>query len=95
MGIGMGADAAGLVRRLRRIEGQVRGLQRMLTAGAPCLQVLHQIAATRAALGEVGRLLAGRHLERCLEATVRSRQRQRRQRTVAELMEVLGRLARG
>lgn len=45
------------VTRLRRIEGQVRGIQRMVDAGAPCIDVLTQIAAARAALDAVGMMV--------------------------------------
>lgn len=86
------ADRAILRRRLRRIEGQIRGLQRMVEADAYCVDILHQVAAARAALQEVGRLLLGRHVERCVVDAVRSGNRRARDRKVAELLEVLSRL---
>ena len=54
-----------LVRRLRRIEGQVRGLQRMVDRQEPGLDVINQLVATRAALDAVGVLLLEGHLRRC------------------------------
>lgn len=48
---------ADVLRRLRRIEGQVRGLQRMVEEGEPCRDVLSQFKATRTALDSAGRLL--------------------------------------
>ncbi|MBI2469094.1 MAG: metal-sensitive transcriptional regulator [Candidatus Rokubacteria bacterium] len=86
------ADRATLRRRLRRIEGQIRGLQRMVEGDAYCVDVLHQVAAARAALQEVGRLLLGSHVERCVVDAVRSGNRRARDRKVAELLEVLARL---
>ena len=47
-------NPADLVARLRRVEGQVRGLQHMIERGEPCTDVLTQVAAARAALGAVG-----------------------------------------
>ena len=44
-----------LVTRLRKVEGQVRGLQHMIDRGDRCVDVLTQVAATRAALAAVGR----------------------------------------
>jgi DNA-binding FrmR family transcriptional regulator len=89
----MDAEAkATLRRRLRRIEGQVRGLQRMVEAEAYCIDVLHQVAAARAALAEVGRSLLGGHVERCVVDAVRSGSRRARDRKVAELLRVLGQL---
>lgn len=52
--------------RLRRIEGQVRGLQRMLAEGRVCEEVLTQLMAVRSSLDQVGVLLMEMHLERCL-----------------------------
>lgn len=86
---------ATLLRRLRRVEGQVRGLQRMVEAEAYCIDVLHQVAAARAALAEVGRALLGGHVERCVVAAVRSGTRQARDRKVAELLRTLSRLNGG
>jgi DNA-binding FrmR family transcriptional regulator len=92
-GARVGADApATVVRRLRRIEGQVRGLQRMVEAEAHCLDVLHQVAAARAALGEVGKLLLGRHLARCVVEAARSGSARTRSRRLGELRRTLARL---
>lgn len=55
-----------LLARLRRIEGQVRGLQRMLEENRDCAEVAQQVAATRAALDRVAMDLIGAGLERCV-----------------------------
>ena len=52
--------------RLRRIEGQVQGLQRMVESGRDCEEVLTQVMAVRSSLDQVGLLLMERHIERCL-----------------------------
>jgi DNA-binding FrmR family transcriptional regulator len=83
---------ATLRRRLRRVEGQVRGLQRMVEREAYCLDILHQVAAVRAALAEVGRALLGGHVERCVVDAVRSGSARVRDRKVAELLRALARL---
>ncbi len=56
----------GVTTRLRRIEGQVQGLQRMLESGRDCEEVLTQIMAVRSSLDQVGLLLMERHIEKCL-----------------------------
>ena len=56
----------GVTTRLRRIEGQVQGLQRMLESGRECEEVLTQIMAVRSSLDQVGLLLIERHIERCV-----------------------------
>jgi DNA-binding FrmR family transcriptional regulator len=52
--------------RLRRIEGQVRGIQKMLEEGRDCEDMLTQTMATRSALDQVGARIMEYHLDRCL-----------------------------
>jgi DNA-binding FrmR family transcriptional regulator len=56
----------GVATRLRRIEGQVQGIQRMLESGRECEEVLTQIMAVRSSLDQVGLLLMEDHIERCI-----------------------------
>jgi DNA-binding FrmR family transcriptional regulator len=56
---------ADLIRRLKRVEGQVRGLQRMLEEGRSCSEVLVQLTALREALNKVGVGIIVRHMESC------------------------------
>jgi len=58
--------AEDIATRLRRIEGQIRGIQRMLEEGRECEDMLTQTMATRSALDQVGARLMEFHLERCL-----------------------------
>jgi len=53
--------------RLRRIEGQLRGLQRMVEEGAACPDILTQVAAATAAIKKVGAIIIHAHMEECLE----------------------------
>jgi CsoR family transcriptional regulator, copper-sensing transcriptional repressor len=59
-----------LQNRLRRIEGQVRGLQRMVDEEAYCIDVLTQIASVVAALEKVGTILLKDHVEHCVRRAV-------------------------
>ena len=77
--------------RLRRIEGQVQGLQRMITADAYCVDILLQISAVQGALEQVQKLLLGRHVESCVADAFRSGSRGERQRKIDELLEVFSR----
>ncbi len=56
-----------LMVRLRRAEGQLRGVQRMLDEGAPCDDVLVQLAAVTAALDQVGLHLIGERFRQCTQ----------------------------
>jgi len=79
--------------RLRRIEGQVQGLQRMIAADAYCVDILLQISAVQGALAQVQKLLLGRHIESCVADALRSGSRGERQRKVDELLDVFSRFA--
>src|SRR3989449_11255070 len=68
--------------RLRRIEGQVQGLQRMLENDAYCVDILLQISAVQGALEQCQKLLLGRHIESCVADAMRSGSRNDRQQKV-------------
>ena len=77
--------------RLRRIEGQVQGLQRMIAADAYCVDILLQVSAVQGALEQVQKLLLGQHIESCVADALRSGSRAERQRKVDELLDVFSR----
>ena len=60
------------LKRLRRIEGQVRGLQKMVEADRYCADILTQISSVHEALRAVGRELVRNHLKHCAAAAIRS-----------------------
>ena len=88
-----GAHKAQLLRRLRRIEGQVRGLQRMVEAEKYCVDVLNQIAAVKAALDRVGLMLLEAHTRGCVARALREGDPEA-QRSIRELTEVILRFLR-
>ena len=55
-----------LISRLRRIEGQVRGLQRMVEEGQDCEDIITQLSAARGALDRVGFMILSHRMEECL-----------------------------
>lgn len=74
--------------RLRRIAGQVGGIQRMLDEGRYCVDVLLQIAAVQAALAQVGRVILTAHVETCLVDAIRSGNEEDRHEKLDELVRV-------
>lgn len=80
--------------RLRRIEGQVQGIQRMVEEDRSCVDILLQLTAVQGAVEQVQKLLLGQHLESCVLEAVRSSNVRDRQKKVDELLDVLGRFAR-
>lgn len=79
-----------LTKRLRRIEGQVRGLQKMVDEERYCADVLVQIASVQEALRSVGRILLQNHLTHCVSDAIRSGDAGEGERAVAELVELWG-----
>lgn len=74
------------VTRLRRIGGQVQGIQRMLEEDKYCVDVLLQVAAVQGALEQLAKLVLGRHIESCVQAAFRTGGRRARARKIEELM---------
>lgn len=66
----MQADSAAIRARLRRIEGQVRGLQRMVDEDAYCIDILTQISSANRALQAVALELLDAHLEHCVRDAI-------------------------
>ncbi|HEY2891292.1 MAG TPA: metal-sensitive transcriptional regulator [Dongiaceae bacterium] len=83
---------AACLKRLSRIEGQIRGLTGMVKDDRYCIDVVTQIAAARAALKRVEELVLKDHVAHCVEHAIASGDRSEQRRKVAELMEVLGRV---
>lgn len=59
-------DQEGLVRRLNRIEGQVRGIRRMIEEQRSCIEVLQQLAAAEAALNRISLAVFKHHVDHCV-----------------------------
>ena len=76
-------------RRLRAIEGQVRGLARMVEDDRPCLEVLMQLSAAQEALSQVGKLVTRNYLENCVTDALKSNDPQEQARAYDDLMSVI------
>jgi DNA-binding FrmR family transcriptional regulator len=59
------------IRRLKAAEGQLRGVQEMIEAQRPCLEVLTQLAAAQSALRQVSRIVLRNYLENCATQAIR------------------------
>lgn len=85
---------AAALARLRRIEGQVRGLQRMLEEERYCADVLTQVSSVHEALRGVARILFRNHLEHCAASAIQSGDPEQAGAMYDELVELLYRNAR-
>jgi DNA-binding FrmR family transcriptional regulator len=79
--------------RLRRIEGQVQGVRRMVEEDKYCVDILLQLAAVQGAVEQVQKLVLGQHIESCVADAMRSGNPRDRQRKVGELLDVFSRFA--
>jgi DNA-binding FrmR family transcriptional regulator len=75
--------------RLRRIEGQLRGLQKMVAEERYCADVLVQIASVQEALRGAGRALLDNHLRHCATEAIRSNSSERAEAMYAELLDLV------
>ena len=80
-----------LVNRLNRIEGQVRGITRMVADGRYCVDILTQLQAVRAALGKVETAILQEHLGKCIEGAIAGGDAEQQRAKVNELIQLLER----
>jgi CsoR family transcriptional regulator, copper-sensing transcriptional repressor len=81
-------------KRLGRIEGQVRGLARMVEEDRYCIDIVTQIGAVRAALRRAQEEILRDHVAHCVEGAIASGNRSEQRRQIAELMQVVTRADR-
>ncbi|MBU2580385.1 MAG: metal-sensitive transcriptional regulator [Alphaproteobacteria bacterium] len=86
-----GDQKAKLQKRLARVEGQVRGIQRMIDEDRYCIDVVTQISAVRAALLKVEQEVLKQHVAHCVEHAIATGDLEDQRRKVAELLEILSR----
>lgn len=82
------------LKRLNRIEGQVRGLSRMVEDGRYCIDIVTQLSAVRAALKKAEDEILRDHVASCVEGAIESGNKSDQRRKVAELMDVFARAER-
>ena len=81
-----------IVRRLNRIEGQVKGLSRMLESDRYCIDILHQIQAIKAALTKAETELLRSHAGECVDAALRQGTVQEKRKKIVELVSLFERV---
>ena len=87
-------DKDEILKRLRRIEGQVRGLQRMVESDTYCIDVLTQVSAATRALQSVAVNLLDEHLRHCVSDAVQSGNRPETERIITEASRAIERLVK-
>ncbi len=80
---------------LRRIEGQVRGVQRMIEQRKYCIDILNQIAAIKGALSRVEGKILEKHLQTCVTKAVLGKSEKERQEKLDEILKLVYKNRRG
>lgn len=79
-----------VTRRLSRIEGQVRGVAKMVDEDRYCIDIVRQIQAIKAALTSLETVMLDDHLDNCVESALKGKNLKARREKVEELVAVLG-----
>lgn len=80
-----------ILKRLNRVEGQVRGLAAMVADDRYCIDIVTQISAVQAALQRAEEELLREHVSHCVEGAIKSGNKANQRKKITELMEVLSR----
>lgn len=78
----------GVLRRLKTVEGHIRGIERMVEEEAYCIDIIRQIQAVQAALNKVSTQVLEEHLNSCLITAVRGEDADERERVLREIATV-------
>ena len=87
------SEQQALVTRLNRIEGQVRGIRRMIEEPRLCVEILQQLAAAEAALNRISLAILKFHVERCVPDAV-AQGADERSKSLVELVDIFDRFAK-
>lgn len=86
----MDKDRTEVQKRLKTVEGHIRGIRRMVDEDAYCIDLIQQIQAVQAALSKINTMILDDHLHTCLITAVRGEDVQERERVLKEISDVYG-----
>ena len=81
-----------IIERLKKIEGQTRGVMKMLDDGRYCIDILTQTRAIAQAIRKVEEIVLERHLTTCVSDSMKSDNEKDKQKKIAEIMQVIGKM---
>ncbi|RDY23030.1 transcriptional regulator [Romboutsia maritimum] len=87
-------DKDALNRRLKRIEGQVKGIQKMIDEDRYCVDILVQVSAIRSAINKVGSIILENHIKGCVSESLKHDDEQTSQEMIAELMDTVNKFTK-
>lgn len=78
-----------LIKRLNRIEGQVKGIQKMVEEERYCVDILVQISAIRSAISKVGNIILENHIKGCVSNSIKNGEVEKSEELISELMDTI------
>jgi CsoR family transcriptional regulator, copper-sensing transcriptional repressor len=83
-----------VLKRLNRIEGQIRGIKRLVEEDTYCVEVMNQISSVHEAMRGVGKLLMRSHLQHCVTDALRDGDEEKAEKTYQEMMDLIYKFAK-
>lgn len=80
-------DKTDLKRRLKRIEGQIKGIQNMIDDDRYCMDILIQVSAAKAAIDRVGKIILENHVKGCIADSIKNKSDEDSEKMIEELMD--------
>lgn len=87
-------DKEAIIKRLNRIEGQVKGIQKMVEDERYCVDILVQISAIRSAINRVGNIILENHIKGCVSNSIKDGETQESEELISELMETINKFTK-
>ena len=87
-------DKEAIIKRLNRIEGQVKGIQKMVEDERYCVDILVQISAIRSAINRVGNIILENHIKGCVSNSIKEGETQESEELISELMETINKFTK-
>lgn len=87
-------DKEAIIKRLNRIEGQVKGIQKMIEDERYCVDILVQISAIRSAINRVGNIILENHIKGCVSNSIKEGETQESEELISELMETINKFTK-
>lgn len=87
-------DKEAIIKRLNRIEGQVKGIQKMVEDERYCVDILVQISAIRSAINRVGNIILENHIKGCVSNSIKEGDTKESEELISELMETINKFTK-
>lgn len=87
-------DKEALIKRLKRIEGQVKGVQKMVEEERYCVDILVQVSAIRSAINKVGSIILENHIKGCVTDSLKNDDTEVTEETIKELMDTISKFTK-